>query len=99
MARQAREDKGWSQAYVAKKLKAKGIDNMHPTTVAKLEAGDREVKLDEAAALADLYGKSLDAMLGKGMPDERSLTFALVNVSSYAGMAAPSNSHCHADRR
>jgi len=61
---------------------------MHPTTVAKIEAGDREVKLDEAAALADLFGMSLDAMSGKGMPDESSLTFALANVSSYAGMAA-----------
>jgi hypothetical protein len=65
-----------------------GIDNMYPTTVAKIEAGDREVKLDEAAALADLFGMSLDAMLGKGMPDESSLTFALMNVSSYAAMAA-----------
>lgn len=61
---------------------------MHPTTVAKIEAGDREVKLDEAAALAELFDMSLDAMLGKAMPDESSLTFALMNVSSYAAIAA-----------
>jgi hypothetical protein len=46
-------------------LAARGIDKMHHTTVAKIEGGDREVKLDEAAALADLYGLSLDAMLGR----------------------------------
>jgi len=41
-----------------------------------------------AAALAELFDMSLDAMLGKAMPDESSLTFALMNVSSYAAIAA-----------
>ena len=87
MVRQAREDRRLSQADVAEALKTRGIDNMYPTTVAKIEAGGREVKLDEAAALADLFGMALDAMLGKNLPDESSLTFALLNVSSYTSMA------------
>jgi hypothetical protein len=69
-------------------LTANGIDSMHPTTIAKIEAGDREVKLDEAEALADLYGMSLDTMMGKGLPDESSLTFALMNASSYAALSS-----------
>ena len=34
------EVRGWSQAELAKMLTARGID-MHPTTIAKIEAGDR----------------------------------------------------------
>jgi transcriptional regulator with XRE-family HTH domain len=60
-----RKQRGWSQAEVAEMLTARGVDKMHHTTVAKIEGGDREVKLDEAAALADLYGLSLDEMLGR----------------------------------
>ena len=38
---------------------------MHHTTVAKIESGDREVKLDEAAAMADLFDLPLDSMMGR----------------------------------
>jgi hypothetical protein len=64
-------------------LSARGIDNMHPTTVAKIEAGDREIKLDEAAAMADLYGQPLDALLGrrpKGKGDLQYLLGALTDT-------------------
>jgi transcriptional regulator with XRE-family HTH domain len=60
-----RKQRGWSQADLAEMLTSNGIDKMYHTTVAKIEGGDREVKLDEAAAIADLYGLSLDAMLGR----------------------------------
>jgi transcriptional regulator with XRE-family HTH domain len=61
-----RERRGWSQADVAKMLSDKGIDGIYPTTIAKLEAGDRAVRIDEAAAIADLFEVSLDALLGRG---------------------------------
>ena len=60
-----RKERKWSQADIAKMLTAKGIDNMHHTTVAKIESGDREIKLDEAAAMADLFGLPLDSMMGR----------------------------------
>lgn len=63
--RHEREQRGWSQAELAKMLTAKGIDNMYPTTVAKIESGDREVKLDEATAIADLLEMSLDALVAR----------------------------------
>lgn len=82
-----RERRGWSQSYMAKLLTDRGIDSIYPTTVAKIESGDREVKLDEAAALADLFGGSLDWLLGRE-PDDTTLTFAVGNVASYAASAA-----------
>ncbi|WP_175611255.1 helix-turn-helix domain-containing protein [Mycobacterium sp. SP-6446] len=72
-----RDRRNWSQAEVAKRLTAMGIDNMHPTTVAKIEAGDREVKLDEAAAMADLYGLPLDTLLGRRPKGVRDLHYVL----------------------
>jgi transcriptional regulator with XRE-family HTH domain len=60
-----RDRRGWSQADVAKMLGEKGIKGIYPTTVAKIESGERAVRIDEAAALADLFEVSLDALLGR----------------------------------
>jgi transcriptional regulator with XRE-family HTH domain len=62
--RDQREQKHWKQEDLADKLSAKGIP-MHWTTVAKIEKGSRSVRIDEAAAIADLFGISVDAMLGR----------------------------------
>ena len=43
----------------------KGIKGIYPTTVAKIESGERAVRIDEATALADLFEVSLDALLGR----------------------------------
>ena len=45
--RAEREQRGWSQADMAKRLSAKDIP-MHWTTIAKIEAGDRSVRIVEA---------------------------------------------------
>jgi transcriptional regulator with XRE-family HTH domain len=60
-----RDRRGWSQADVAKMLGDKGIKGIYPTTVAKIESGERAVRIDEATALADLFEVSLDALLGR----------------------------------
>lgn len=60
-----REYRGWSQADMAKLLSDKGIHPMHPTTVAKIEAGDRSVRINEAVGIADLFEVSLDSLLGR----------------------------------
>jgi hypothetical protein len=39
--------------------------DVHPTTIAKIEAGDRAVRIDEATALADIFEVSLDSLLGR----------------------------------
>ena len=54
-----RTQRGWSQAYLADLL------SVHPTTIAKIEAGDREVKISELDAMADTFDLSVDALLGR----------------------------------
>jgi transcriptional regulator with XRE-family HTH domain len=63
--RTERESRKWSQARVAKLLSDKGIDSIFTTTIAKIELGERPAKLNEAAALADVFGVSLDALIGR----------------------------------
>jgi transcriptional regulator with XRE-family HTH domain len=46
-------------------LSDRGIRGIYPTTVAKIEAGDRAVRIDELTSIADLFGVSLDRLLGR----------------------------------
>ena len=50
---------------------------MHATTVAKIEAGSRSVRINEAVAIADLFGVSLDSLLGRKPGTQRDLHYAL----------------------
>ena len=38
---------------------------MHATTIAKIEAGSRSVRINEAVGIADLFEVSLDTLLGR----------------------------------
>lgn len=60
--RQARIEHGWSQQKVADLLAAEGI-SWHQTQVTKTETGARPIRLNEAAALAEIFGSSLDEMI------------------------------------
>ena len=63
--RQQRQQRKMSQADLANRLGDKGIKGIYPTTIAKIESGERAVRIDEAAALADLFEMSLDSLLGR----------------------------------
>ena len=67
--RTERERREWSQADMAKMLSDKGIP-MHWTTVAKIEKGDRSVRIDEAAGIADLFEVSLDVLLDRSRDEK-----------------------------
>jgi transcriptional regulator with XRE-family HTH domain len=68
----------WSQAQMATLLSDSGVPMIHATTIAKIEAGDRPTRIDEATAIADLFDISLDALLGReGMEDEPSRAMTL----------------------
>ena len=41
-----------------------GIQPMHPTTIAKIEAGTRSVRINEAVGIAELFEISLDTLVG-----------------------------------
>jgi transcriptional regulator with XRE-family HTH domain len=59
-----RDRRGWSQEELARRLGEHGVA-VHASTIAKIETDARAVRLDEAAAIADLFGLSLDALLGR----------------------------------
>jgi len=69
--RAEREDRGWSQPEMAKRLSDKGI-HTHPTAISKAEAGERAFRIEEVVAAAELFGLSVDALLGRkgGLPDQ-----------------------------
>jgi len=58
-----RKSRKWSQAHMAKLLSDKGL-TIYPSTVAKIEAGERAARIDELAAFADLFNVSVDTLLG-----------------------------------
>jgi transcriptional regulator with XRE-family HTH domain len=53
-----------SQSKLANLLKDKGFSAAHPSTVAKIEAGDRPVTLDELAAYSAVFNVSVGKLLG-----------------------------------
>lgn len=80
--KEQRKRRDWSQSQLEKMLAEKGI-HLHWTTIAKIEKGERSVRIDEAAAIADLFDTSVDALLGRKRRDETSLTFALATLMGY----------------
>jgi transcriptional regulator with XRE-family HTH domain len=76
--KQERDGRKWSQADLSKMLSDKGIKGIYPTTIAKIESGERAVRIDEATALADLFEVSVDSLLGRSPGAQRSeLTYLL----------------------
>jgi len=62
--RTARTKAGLSQQKVADALKAQGYTHLHQSNLAKVERGERPVRLAEAVAMAELFGTTVDAALG-----------------------------------
>jgi transcriptional regulator with XRE-family HTH domain len=73
---------GWSQAQLAEMLSER-VPGVYPTTIAKIEAGDRAIRVDELDGLATIFGASVDLLLGRyGNRDE--LTLAATNLRELA---------------
>jgi len=71
--RATRKARGLSQQNVADALKPLGI-SLAQSLIAKIERGERPLRLDEAVALASLFGSTVDAALGlTAGPDENAL--------------------------
>jgi transcriptional regulator with XRE-family HTH domain len=56
-----REEQGWSQGELAKRMSDSGWDGFHQTTISRIEKGERPVRLGEARGLA----KALGALVGQ----------------------------------
>jgi transcriptional regulator with XRE-family HTH domain len=73
-----RDRRGWSQEELARRLSERGVA-VHASTIAKIETNARAVRLDEAAAIAELFGLSLDALLGrKAVEDDQAHAMGVV---------------------
>jgi len=72
-----RESRNWSQAEMAEILSGRDVQPMHATTIAKIEAGTRSVRISEAVGIADLFDVSLDALLGRNSRPKRDLDYAI----------------------
>lgn len=62
--RERTERRGWTQGQLAERMTERGV----PTgwhVIAKIEAGDRGVQIGEAAAIADVFGISVDQLCGR----------------------------------
>ena len=76
----------WSQAKLAKMLTDKGIP-MIGTMIHKIEAGDRTVRIDEAAGIADLLDVSLDSLVGRRTGLANDLANVISGLQHTAGKA------------
>jgi transcriptional regulator with XRE-family HTH domain len=52
-----RQERGWSQSEVARRMEAYGY-NWHQTTVGRVESGKRPLRLNEAVHVAAMFGVS-----------------------------------------
>jgi transcriptional regulator with XRE-family HTH domain len=77
--RTARTQAGLSQQKVADAMTAQGL-GFFQTTVAKIEQGQRPLRLDEAAALTRLFGTTIDAALGLKPDDPGSIAASQLAV-------------------
>ena len=77
-----------SQAELAKMLNARGVP-AYPTTVAKIESGERSVKLDEIAAIADIFGVSIDTFIGRQSNPARDKQFIFGAMARELEQAGP----------
>jgi transcriptional regulator with XRE-family HTH domain len=68
--RDQRDSRNWSQAHLAKLLSARGL-SVYATTIAKVEAGERGATIDEIVAVADVFGVSVDALVGRSSRRQR----------------------------
>lgn len=82
--RRERERRDWSQAELAKQLRDRGIASIYTTTVAKIEAGERAVRIDEATALADIFDVSVDALLGRSASFQKDRLYAVQDAARQA---------------
>lgn len=63
MVQEYRELRGLSKTEFASKLREVGLTNFHPTTVTRLEKGERPAKLGEASVIAKVLDASLDDLV------------------------------------
>ncbi|MCD4850092.1 helix-turn-helix domain-containing protein [Arthrobacter sp. AK01] len=83
-----REYKGWSMTEFASMLKAAGLNNFHPTTVGRMERGERPVRLSEAVVIAEVLGSKLDDLVVEPLEADSAVRWSIKAVESSSKRAA-----------
>lgn len=60
-----RDERGWTQADLAKKMTEMGWSGIYQTTISRIESGDRPVRIGEARGIAKTFGVTVGLMLAK----------------------------------
>ncbi len=98
--REMRERYGWSQQRLAKAMSARGLAiganmaapmHIDPSGVTRLERGDRQIRLDEAVLLAEIFDTTVDGMLRPALPLDEQIRSAEFQVGSAYLRAAAAN--------
>lgn len=77
-----RKSKDLNQAHVATEMKRRGFTGFLQTTVGKIERGERRVTVGEAAALADIVGVKLSALISDAKGDDLSSAFETAGATA-----------------
>lgn len=78
--RHQREERGWSQAEMVRRLREVGVRQFHPTTLSRIENGDRSVRLAEASLIARVFGLPLAEMTRLVPVEAATVRAAVVDV-------------------
>ena len=73
-----REQHGWSQGELARRMQAEGWTSFHQTTVSRIEKGERPVRLGEARGIAKVLGTITSQMI---LPDTQFLELRELELS------------------
>lgn len=84
----ARAGAGVSQADLARRLVERGVEGIYPSTVAKVERGQRSLKLNEASEIAEVLSVEITDLLGDDqrrdwLPDRRIKVLADAVLRAY----------------
>lgn len=64
--RQLREDRGWNQSELARRMKREGFASYNQMLVSRTEKGDRPIRLNEVEGFARVFGVELADLLDPG---------------------------------
>ena len=86
--RKEREDRGMTQADVARVLDMEHDLKLHATAIAKMEQRDadrpRAIRLSEARAIADMFGLTIDEMASAGESEVQAVARELLTLTAQA---------------
>lgn len=76
----SREDRGYSQADLVRRLRENGWQSVHPTTISRIEKRERPVRIGEAARIATALGVELDELLPRTPNPQRDFDRAFASA-------------------